>query len=202
MLSKRLFDLLGAGIGLLALAPLLLLISLWIRWDSPGPALFRQWRIGRAGVPFAILKFRTMRTDADCGSGLTIGADPRITRAGAFLRRHKLDELPQLLNVVAGDMSLVGPRPELARYVAHYPAPVRASVLSVRPGLTDWAAIEYKDESAILGRASDPEQAYLEQILPVKLAYYQRYVAHHSVGQDVRIIWCTLAALCLRGHDQ
>lgn len=202
MLSKRLFDLLAAAAGMLILAPLLVAIALWIRWDSPGPALFRQWRIGRAGVPFSILKFRTMTVGGSRAGGLTVGADPRITRAGAFLRRHKLDELPQLINVLTGDMSLVGPRPELARYVAHYPAPVRARVLSVRPGLTDWAAILYKDESTILGRAGDPERAYLEQILPAKLAYYQRYVDQHSVGQDMRIIVRTLAALCQRAGER
>jgi lipopolysaccharide/colanic/teichoic acid biosynthesis glycosyltransferase len=201
MLSKRLFDVLAAGCGLVVLAPLLLAIAAWIRLDSPGPALFRQRRIGRHGVPFDILKFRTMvgRPDGDhaaCAAPqLTVGADPRITRAGHVLRRTKLDELPQLLNVLAGTMSLVGPRPEVPRYVACYPPEVRQTVLSVAPGITDLAAILYKDESTILGHARDPEQAYVQTILPVKLAYYQRYVRERSFWLDLRIIVRTLAAL-------
>jgi lipopolysaccharide/colanic/teichoic acid biosynthesis glycosyltransferase len=204
-MSKRLFDLLAAACGLLVLAPLLLAIALWIRLDSPGPALFRQRRVGRHGVPFDILKFRTMALQAETGRQLTVGADPRITRAGSFLRRTKLDELPQLLNVVAGTMSLVGPRPEVLRYVACYPPDVRATVLSVTPGITDLAAIQYKDESAILGRARDPERAYVETILPIKLAYYQRYVRERSFWLDLRILFLTLAAVFgprHRAHDE
>lgn len=199
-MSKRLFDLVAAGTGLLLLAPLLLALALWIRLDSPGPALFRQRRVGRHGVPFAILKFRTMRQQASAAAGmadaqLTVGQDPRITRAGRFLRRSKLDELPQLFNVVLGTMSLVGPRPEVPRYVDCWPPEARRTVLSVRPGITDWAAILYKDENAILGQAADPEQAYVETILPVKLAYYQRYVHERSFWLDLRIIARTLAAI-------
>lgn len=194
-MSKRLFDIVVASLGLLLLAPVLLQLALWIRLDSPGPVLFRQWRVGRNGVPFEILKFRTMRAGIDEGRQLTVGRDPRITRAGRFLRRHKLDELPQLLNVVAGTMSLVGPRPEVARYVACYPSAARLAVLSVAPGITDLAAILYKDESTILGRASDPEQAYVDTVLPVKLAYYQRYVNERSFWGDLRIIFQTLAAI-------
>lgn len=201
MLSKRLFDVVAAGCGLIVLAPLLLAIAVWIRIDTPGPALFRQCRIGRGGVPFDILKFRTMVIGPQRERAppavvqLTVGADPRITRAGRFLRRTKLDELPQLVNVLAGTMSLVGPRPEVPRYVACYPPDVRATVLSVAPGITDLAAIFYKDESTILGRASDPEQAYVNTILPVKLAYYERYVRERSFWLDLRIIFQTLAAL-------
>jgi lipopolysaccharide/colanic/teichoic acid biosynthesis glycosyltransferase len=199
-MSKRLFDLVAAGTGLLLLAPLLLALALWIRLDSPGPALFRQRRVGRHGVPFAILKFRTMRRQASAAAGtadaqLTVGQDPRITRAGRFLRRSKLDELPQLFNVVLGTMSLVGPRPEVPRYVDCWPPEARRTVLSVRPGITDWAAILYKDENAILGQAADPERAYVETILPVKLAYYQRYVHERSFWLDLRIIARTLAAI-------
>jgi lipopolysaccharide/colanic/teichoic acid biosynthesis glycosyltransferase len=185
MLAKRLFALLAALTGLILLAPAALLVAAWIRWDSPGPALYRQWRVGRHGRPFRIYKWRTMRVDTDDDTGvyagsarqLTVGRDPRITRAGRLLRARKLDELPQLLNVVLGDMSLVGPRPEVPRYVACYPPAVRDVVLSVPPGITDWAALRYRDESRLLGEAADPEQTYLTTILPVKLGYYQRAVS-------------------------
>ncbi len=194
-MSKRLFDLVAAGAGLVLLAPLLLALALWIRLDSPGPALFRQVRVGRHGVPFRIHKFRTMRQQADGGPQLTVGPDARITRAGRFLRRRKLDELPQLIDVVQGTMSLVGPRPEVPRYVACWPPEARHTVLSVAPGITDWAAILYKDENAILGQAADPERTYVETILPVKLAYYQRYVRERSFWRDLRILVRTLAAI-------
>lgn len=197
-MSKRLFDIVAAGAGLVLLAPLLLGLALWIRLDSPGPALFRQVRVGRHGVPFEIYKFRTMHRRSEEGGQLTVGQDARITRAGRFLRRSKLDELPQLINVLQGTMSLVGPRPEVPRYVDRYPPEARRTVLSVAPGITDWAAILYKDENAILGRAADPERAYLETILPVKLAYYQRYVHERSFWLDLRIIFRTLAALAGR----
>ena len=194
-MSKRLFDLIMASLGLVLLAPMLLALALWIKLDSRGPILFRQRRVGRHGVVFDIVKFRTMQVRPDEGRQLTVGRDHRITRAGAFLRRHKLDELPQLLNVVQGTMSLVGPRPEVPRYVACYPPEARAAVLSVAPGITDLAAIQYKEESAILGQAEDPERTYVETILPVKLAYYQRYVNERSFWGDVRIIALTLTAL-------
>jgi len=199
--AKRLFDVLAAGAGLLVLAPLLLAVALWIKLDSTGPALFRQVRIGRHGVPFEIYKFRTMVDRPDggrrrgAGPQLTVGQDPRVTRAGRYLRHYKLDELPQLLNVLDGSMSLVGPRPEVPRYVECYPPAARSAVLSVRPGITDLAAILYKDESAILGQARDPERAYVETILPVKLEYYQRYVRERSFWLDLRIIFRTLAAI-------
>lgn len=192
-MSKRLFDCVAALLGVIALAPLLLLIALCIKLDSPGPILFRQQRVGRGGVPFGIFKFRTMHRNAG-GALLTAGADPRITRAGRILRPCKLDELPQLLNVLQGTMSLVGPRPEVARYVACYPPEVRAIVLSVRPGITDWASICYREESTLLCCA-DPERAYLDTILPAKLAYNLRYVRERSFWNDLRIIFSTLAAL-------
>jgi lipopolysaccharide/colanic/teichoic acid biosynthesis glycosyltransferase len=195
--AKRLFDVFAAGAGLLLLAPLLLMLALWVKLDSAGPALFRQQRVGRHGVPFDILKFRTMVARPDGGEGrqITVGRDPRITRAGRLLRSSKLDELPQLINVLQGTMSLVGPRPEVPRYVDCYPPAVRATVLSVAPGITDLASILYKEESEILGRAADPERAYVETILPVKLAYYQRYVRERSFWLDLRIIVRTLAAV-------
>jgi len=194
-MSKRVFDVLAAGAGLVLLSPLLLAIALWIRLDSPGPALYRQQRVGRHGVPFNILKFRTMAKRGSEGPQLTVGRDPRITRAGHVLRRYKLDELPQLINVVLGTMSLVGPRPEVPRYVACYPPAVRATVLSVAPGITDLASILYKEENALLGQTADPERVYVETILPVKLEYYQRYVRERSFWLDLRIIFKTLAAV-------
>jgi lipopolysaccharide/colanic/teichoic acid biosynthesis glycosyltransferase len=194
-MSKRIFDIVAAGAGLVLLSPLLLVLALWVRLDSPGPVLYRQQRVGRNGVLFDILKFRTMTQRADDGPQLTVGRDPRITRAGHVLRRYKLDELPQLINVVQGSMSLVGPRPEVPRYVDCYPPAVRATVLSVAPGITDLASILYKEESEVLGRAADPEKAYVETILPVKLEYYQRYVRERSLWLDLQIIFRTLAAI-------
>ncbi|CAN7457013.1 sugar transferase [Massilia sp. LjRoot122] len=194
-MSKRAFDLLGASAGLLVLAPVLLLIAFWIRLDSPGPVLYRQQRVGRCGRLFTIYKFRTMQQRTVDGPQLTVGADPRVTRAGRFLRHYKLDELPQLWNVVQGSMSLVGPRPEVPRYVDRYPPEQRRLVLSVAPGITDWAAIRYKDENAILARAADPERAYVEAVLPVKLDYYVRYVKERSFWGDVRILAHTLLAV-------
>lgn len=194
-MTKRAFDLFAAGIGVLLLSPLLAAIAAWIRLDSAGPVLFRQVRVGRHGVPFEILKFRTMSAQIDPQRLLTVGRDPRITRAGHFLRKYKLDELPQLFNVLGGSMSLVGPRPEVARYVARYPAHERELVLSVRPGVTDWASILYKDENAILGQAIDPEQAYIDTILPTKLEYYVRYVRERSFWVDLRILVRTLRAI-------
>lgn len=194
-MSKRAFDLLGATVGLFLLAPVLLLIALWIRFDSPGPVLYRQQRVGRGGELFTIYKFRTMQQRIVDGPQLTVGADPRVTRAGRFLRHYKLDELPQLCNVIQGRMSLVGPRPEVPRYVECYPPEQRRLVLSVAPGITDWAAIRYKDENAILARAADPERAYVDAVLPVKLDYYVRYVKERSFWGDLRILAHTLVAI-------
>jgi lipopolysaccharide/colanic/teichoic acid biosynthesis glycosyltransferase len=196
-MSKRLFDIAAALAGLLLLAPLFALAALWIKFDSPGPVFFRQQRVGRHGKPFSIFKFRTMTAAPAETLQLTVGRDSRITGAGQFLRHYKLDELPQLLNVLQGTMSLVGPRPEVPRYVACYPPEVRAIVLSVAPGITDWASILYREESDILGRAADPELAYRETILPAKLDYYVRYVRERSFWADLRIIFSTLAAI---GH--
>jgi len=191
--SKRLFDWLLSSLGMLLLAPVMLLIAVAIKLDSPGPVCFRQERVGRHGVPFRIHKFRTMRhSPRDEGLQITVGDDARITRVGRFLRSSKLDELPQLWDVWRGAMSLVGPRPEVPRYVAHYPPAMREKVLSVRPGITDIASIEYRDESAVLAAASDPERAYVEQVLPHKLALAARYVEQSSVPGDVWLILRTL----------
>lgn len=196
MIAKRIFDLFFSMIGVVLLAPLFLVIGFWIKFDSPGPVFFRQKRVGRFGRTFRIFKFRTMCLDAEAkGRQITVGEDPRITRSGRFLRKTKMDELPQLLNVISGEMSLVGPRPEVPRYVALHPADVRELVLSVPPGITDYASIEYKDENTILGRAADPDKAYIDEVMPVKLAYYQRYVAERSLWVDFKLIIKTLKAI-------
>jgi lipopolysaccharide/colanic/teichoic acid biosynthesis glycosyltransferase len=198
-MAKRVFDLLGAAVALVLLAPLLAAIALWIKLDSPGPVLFRQQRVGRHGQPFAIRKFRTMVADAPRrGPQLTIGDDPRITRAGAFLRRAKLDELPQLIDVLAGHMSLVGPRPEVPSYVAQYPAELRDKVLAVRPGITDPVSLEFADESELLARAADPEREYVEVLLPKKLRAAAAYAEHANLATDLRVIGGTLRVLWAR----
>lgn len=196
MIAKRLFDLFFALPGLLLLAPIFLCIAFWVKIDSRGPVFFRQERIGQFGRSFRIFKFRTMCLDAEAkGRQITVGEDPRITRSGHILRKYKLDELPQLFNVILGDMSLVGPRPEVPRYVALYPAEMKSRVLSVKPGITDFASIEYKDESAVLGKAVDPHKAYIQEVMPVKLAYYRRYVDERTLWLDFLLILKTLKAI-------
>ena len=194
LLLKRLFDMAASGIGLLLLAPLLLALAVWIKCDSAGPVFFLQERVGLHGKLFRIIKFRSMRQN-NSGPQITVGADARITRSGRFIRAYKLDELPQLINVLLGDMSLVGPRPEVPRYVALYPADVRDEVLSVRPGMTDLASVQYRSESDLLASSSDPELTYTTVILPAKLALYQQYVRRRSLWLDVRIIGMTLGIL-------
>jgi lipopolysaccharide/colanic/teichoic acid biosynthesis glycosyltransferase len=195
-MGKRAFDLLVSALALVLLAPLLIAIALAIRLDSRGPALFRQQRVGRHGVPFRIHKFRTMVVDAaERGPSLTVGADARITRVGRLLRARRLDELPQLIDVLKGDMSLVGPRPELARYVERYPEALRARVLAVRPGLTDPASIAFLDEAERLARAADPEREYVEVLLPAKLQAAADYAERASLGSDLRILLGTLRRL-------
>jgi len=195
-MPKRCLDLLLAGLGLLLLMPLFALIAILIKLDSPGPVFFRQERVGRHGKLFRIHKFRTMQhAAADAGPQLTVGADARITRVGALLRTTKLDELPQLIDVLQGSMSLVGPRPEVPRYVALYPAALRDKVLSVRPGITDPASIEFRDEAARLAHAADPEYEYVHNILPRKLALASDYVDRASVATDLAVMTRTLRAL-------
>lgn len=200
-MAKRAFDLLLAGFGLLLLSPLMLLIAVGVRLDSPGPVFFRQERVGRAGRLFRIHKFRTMRADA-AGPQITVGDDLRITRVGRLLRRTKLDELPQLIDVLAGTMSLVGPRPEVPRYVALYPPATREKVLSVQPGITDIASIEFRSEAELLARAEDPERAYVEVVMPRKLALAEAYVEQASLATDLRLIARTLYTLFLRRSDR
>lgn len=196
MLTKRCFDLVLTFVGVILLSPFFLIISLWIKFDSPGPVFFRQERVGRFGNPFRIYKFRTMVSDAEkLGKQITIGDDKRITRSGSFLRKYKLDELPQLFNIIKGEMSLVGPRPEVPRYVKEYPLDIREIVLSVPPGITDLAAIEFKDENKILGCSRDPEQEYIKKVLPVKLKYYLKYVNDHNLVLDLKLILMTIKAI-------
>ena len=177
---KRTLDFTAAALGLLLLSPLLLGVALLIRIDSRGPVFFRQVRVGRYGQPFRIFKFRTMsHAPASAGTSgpqLTVAGDARITRVGALLRRTKIDELPQLIDVLRGTMSLVGPRPEVPHYVQHYPPESRERVLSVRPGITDFASLRYRNENALLARASDPEREYVDVILPSKLQIGRAHV--------------------------
>jgi lipopolysaccharide/colanic/teichoic acid biosynthesis glycosyltransferase len=194
-MSKRLFDIVSAFAGLVLLAPVFLVIGAWIKWDSPGPVLFFQQRIGRHGRSFNIVKFRSMHSRTENGPLLTVGRDSRVTGAGHFLRRFKLDELPQLVNVLLGSMSLVGPRPEVAKYIEFYPPTMRALVLSVAPGLTDWASIEYRDENNLLAASTDPERTYIEQVLPKKMALYVRYVRERNFWVDLLILFRTLVAV-------
>lgn len=190
-MAKRLFDVICSALGLVVLSPLLLLAAVWVRLDSPGPALFRQTRVGRHGVPFTIHKYRTMRVEP--GAALTVGADPRITRSGHWLRATKFDELPQLWDVLCGAMSLVGPRPELPHYVDLYPAELRDKVLAVRPGITDPASLAFSREAELLAAAADPEREYREVILPAKLRLSAQYAARANLLTDLRLILATLA---------
>lgn len=192
---KRAFDLLASFLALLALLPFLLVLALAVLLSSPGGAFFSQTRVGRGGKPYRLWKFRTMRPGSEAAGQITIGGrDPRITNAGYILRRTKLDELPQLWNVLIGDMSVVGPRPEVPKYVAMYNAEQRA-VLDVRPGLTGLASIAYIDENEVLGRSADPERAYVEEVMPAKLALDLRYVRERSLWMDLRIIGGTLVRM-------
>ena len=194
---KRTLDLLLALAGLALLWPLLLLAALWVKLDSPGPALFNQERVGRQGRSFRIHKFRTMRNDPAPGRQITVGADPRITRSGRWLRASKLDELPQLLNVLKGEMSFVGPRPEVPRYVALYTEEERR-VLELRPGITDLASIKYRDEAEILARAADPERAYVDEVMRDKLRINLEYAARAGLWADLGVILKTVGALVRR----
>ncbi len=187
----RLFDIIFSGLGLIVLSPIFLIVYVLIRLESKGGGFYAQERIGLNGEPFNLYKFRSMRTGADKGSLITIGGrDPRITRMGYFIRRSKIDELPQLWNVLTGDMSLVGPRPEVKRYVNLYTEEQRR-VLSVRPGITDWASIEYVDENDILGQAADPDRAYIEQIMPDKIRFNMKWINNQSITEYFRIIFMT-----------
>lgn len=196
---KRMFDVVVASLLLLASLPLQVVAAIWVRLDSRGPVLFRQERVGRFGTPFDILKFRTMVTARTLqGSLVTTASDDRITRAGAVLRKLKIDELPQLVNVLRGDMSLVGPRPEIQRFVDLYPVDVRAKILSVRPGITDPASILFRNESEIIDAAEDPESEYVNVVMPAKLKLYEEYVDNRSFGVDLMLLAKTAVSLFWR----
>ena len=188
---KRLFDIVMSGLGLLILSPLFLILAIWIKLDSKGPVFFRQVRVGRYNKDFRIFKFRSMRVGSDKGSQVTIGGrDPRITRSGYFIRKFKLDELPQLINVFVGDMSLVGPRPEVRHYVDYW-IPEQMHVLDVRPGITDPASIKFRNENELLESAEDPEKYYIDVIMQEKLKLYLEYVRNHSFFGDLGLIFKT-----------
>jgi lipopolysaccharide/colanic/teichoic acid biosynthesis glycosyltransferase len=191
----RLVDILLSAIGLILISPLLLIIYILVRVTSRGPGFYTQKRIGKNGVPFRLLKFRTMRIGSDKGTLITIGGrDSRITKVGYYLRKYKLDELPQLWNVLIGDMSLVGPRPEVERYVRLY-TPEQRVVLSVKPGITDYASIAYSDENIILGMSEDPEKMYIEQIMPKKIEYNLQYINNQTMKEYFKIIYLTFAKI-------
>lgn len=195
---KRMLDFCISVICILILTPILLLISVWIRLDSQGPILFRQERVGMLERKFTIYKFRTMIVDAESlGKQITVGRDPRITRSGVFLRKYKLDELPQFFNIIRGDMSIVGPRPEVPRYVSLYNTEQK-QVFSVRPGLTDEASIKYRNENQLLEDTDNPEQLYIEKIMPDKLNINLEYIQTVSLKKDVQIIGKTILAIMQR----
>lgn len=192
---KRLCDIVLSAVGLLCLSPLLLVVALWVKIDSTGPVFYRQLRVGRYNTDFRIYKFRSMYTDSDKRGLITIGGhDPRVTRAGYYIRKLKLDELPQLINVLLGDMSFVGPRPEVRKYVDMY-TPEQLHVLDVRPGITDAASIKYRNENDILARQANPERYYIDVIMQDKLRINLEYVAHNSLLEDLKLIFETFKAI-------
>ncbi len=196
----RFFDLLFSSLGLTILSPLGLGIALWIRRDSPGPVFYLQERIGKGGKPFLLVKFRTMTLNREGEGLLTLGSqDARVTRSGRWLRRYKLDELPQLFNVLKGEMSLVGPRPEVRKYVNFYTKDQR-QILEVRPGITDYASIAYIEEGEILARQEDPEQYYIDYIMPAKIEANQVFIQNPGLGHYFRVIGLTLKTLLRRNR--
>ena len=189
---KRLFDLIASGCGLLVLSPLFLILAIWVKLDSPGPVFYRQIRVGRNNKDFNLFKFRSMRVGSDKKGLITVGGhDPRVTRSGYYIRKYKLDEFPQLINVFIGDMSLVGPRPEVRKYVDLY-TPEQMHVLDVRPGITDMASICYRNENELLETVADPETYYQTVIMQDKLRINLEYVKHHSFLGDIRLIFKTI----------
>lgn len=188
----RFFDFILSLVGLVVLAPIFIVLAIWIKIDSKGPVFYKQVRVGQNGIDFGLFKFRSMVVDADKKGLITVGGrDPRITRSGYFIRKYKLDELPQLINVLLGDMSLVGPRPEVRKYVDLY-TDEQQKVLSVKPGITDYASIEYMDENEVLGKSSDPEKTYIEEIMPEKIKYNMKYIQNKNVSEYFKIIFLTL----------
>lgn len=189
---KRLFDMIASGFGLLVLSPLFLILAIWVKLDSPGPVFYRQIRVGRNNKDFKLFKFRSMRVGSDKKGLITVGGhDPRVTRSGYYIRKYKLDEFPQLINVFIGNMSLVGPRPEVRKYVDLY-TPEQMRVLDVRPGITDMASICYRNENELLETVEDPETYYRTVIMQDKLRINLEYVKHHSFFGDIRLIFKTI----------
>lgn len=192
---KRFFDIVASLLGLIVLSPLLLVVAIWVKMDSEGPVFFRQVRVGRYNKDFRIFKFRSMRVGSDKGSQVTIGGrDPRVTRSGYFIRKFKIDELPQLINVLVGDMSLVGPRPEVRHYVDYW-TPEQMRVLDVRPGITDPASIRFRNENELLAKAKNPEKYYVEVIMPQKIKLYLDYVNQASFWYDLKLILQTFKVI-------
>lgn len=193
---KRIFDLFFALIGLIFLSPFLIVIALWIKLDSKGAVFFTQKRIGQFEKEIYVYKFRSMVIDAENkGLKITVGRDPRITNSGHFIRKYKIDELAQLINVINGTMSLVGPRPEVKEYISEYPQYIKDKVLSVKPGITDYASIEFKNENAMLEGAENPHDIYINEILPIKQKYYIQYVDEQSLWLDIKLIYLTIIAI-------
>lgn len=195
---KRLFDILASGLGLIVLSPLFAVLAVWIKTDSKGPVFYRQTRVGRDNKDFRLYKFRSMRPDSDKLGLITVGGhDPRVTRSGYYIRKYKLDEFPQLINVFIGDMSLVGPRPEVRKYVDLY-TPEQMRVLSVRPGITSLASIRYRNENEILAQAVDPDRCYIEQVMPDKLAIDLEYVNRATFWNDIKLIFSTFREIIVK----
>jgi len=195
---KRAFDIVASGMGLILLSPLFLILAVWIKIDSKGPVFYRQVRVGCGNRDFRLFKFRSMRPNSDKFGLITVGGhDPRVTRSGYYIRKYKLDELPQLINVFIGDMSLVGPRPEVRKYVDMY-TPEQMQVLSVRPGITSLASIRYRNENDILAAAADPDRVYIEQVLPDKLAIDLEYVEHANLWNDIKLIFTTFKEILIK----
>ncbi len=193
-MGKRLFDILCSAFGLLLFAPLMTIIAIAIKCDSAGSVIYGQTRVGLFGRPFTIYKFRSMTMNAE-GAHVTVSGDSRVTRIGRVLRRSKIDEVPQLFNVLRGDMSLVGPRPEVPRFIEYYTPQQREVMLSVRPGITDFASIEMRDEEGILAKYPDHEKAYIEVVMPQKIALYEKYVRERSMVLDIKLIFRTFSAI-------
>ncbi len=192
---KRLFDIVASGLGLIVLSPLFLILAIWIKLDNKGPVFYRQVRVGYKNKDFRIFKFRSMRMGADKGSLVTIGGrDPRVTKSGYWIRKFKLDELPQLINVFIGDMSLVGPRPEVRHYVDYW-TPEQMHVLDVRPGITDPASIKFRNENELMEKAEDPEKYYIEVIMQEKIKLYLEYVEEHNFFYDLGLIFKTFLVI-------
>lgn len=195
---KRAFDIIASGLGLVCLSPLFAVLAVWIKCDSKGPVFYRQVRVGKDNKDFRLFKFRSMRPDSDKLGLITVGGhDPRVTRSGYYIRKYKLDEFPQLINVFLGDMSLVGPRPEVRKYVDMY-TPEQMRVLSVRPGITSLASIRYRNENDILAAAENPDKCYIEQVMPDKLAIDLEYVSNANLWNDIKLIFSTFKEIIVK----